>query len=62
MLWNMGTGRFHGWPQWNADQKALLRSELTAMKDLPPHEARKRLAELDKRHQERRLLVWAELG
>lgn len=32
------------------------------LKSVPPHEARKRLSELEKQHAGRRGLVWAELG
>ncbi len=62
LLWNMGGEKFHGWPQWNRDQEALIREDLNHLKDLAPHEARGRLADLEKRHQVRRKLVWAELG
>ena len=61
MLWDMGGEKYHGWPQWNTDQEALLREALNGLNALPPHEARNRLAELEKRHHQRRLLVWAEL-
>lgn len=61
LLWDMGGEKFHGWPQWNADQEALLREALNGLRDLPPHGARNRLVELEKHHHERRLLVWAEL-
>ena len=62
LLWDMGGEEFHGWPQWNKDQEALLRRDLNALKDLTPHEARNRLIDLEKRHNQRRHLVWADLG
>ncbi len=53
----------HGsWPQWNEMQEDDLRKEFSDLFDLPPHEARKQIAGLDKKHDDRRDLVWAELG
>lgn len=51
-----------GWPQWNDREEKILREHLLKLSDLPPHEARARLKELDLSHKERRGLVWAELG
>lgn len=51
-----------GWPQWNDGEEALLQADLMSLAKVPPHEARKRLVELDKKHGSRRDLVWAELG
>lgn len=51
-----------GWPQWNDRQELALREELRKIQNLSAHEARNRLKDLDKRHKERRKLVWAELG
>jgi hypothetical protein len=51
-----------GWAQWNERQEKALREELVKLRDLPPHEARKRLKDLESKHRERRHLVWAELG
>ena len=51
-----------GWPQWNDQQEKQLREELLKLKDLPTHEARDRLKDLDSEHRDRRNLVWAELG
>jgi len=62
MFWDMGYGSFEGWPQWNQDQENSLRKSMAAIRDLPPHEARKKLLELEKLHRPRRKLVWAELG
>lgn len=50
-----------GWPQWNDQQEQKLQGELKALEQLPSHEARKSLLSLEKQHQERRSLVWAEL-
>lgn len=51
-----------GWPQWNEEREGSLRAELKALHDQPAHEARKRIAALEKEHAERRKLVWADLG
>lgn len=53
----------HGsWPQWNETKEKDLRNSLKSLKDLPEHEARKQILELDKKHRDRRKLVWAEIG
>lgn len=53
----------HGaWPQWNEQQEQELRQALLEMANVPPHQARQRLAELEHRHGPRRQLVWAALG
>lgn len=62
MLWDIGYGSFDGWPQWNEEQEKSLKNSLLALKNLPPHEARLRILELEKHHGGRRKLVWAELG
>ncbi|HBI14533.1 MAG TPA: BREX-1 system phosphatase PglZ type B [Desulfobulbaceae bacterium] len=62
LFWHMGNGAFDGWPQWNEDQEKGLHRELIALSKVPPHEARVKLKELEKRHAGRRSLVWAELG
>lgn len=51
-----------GWPQWNESKEKDLRKALSALGDMPSHEARNRITELDKSHRERRKLVWVELG
>ena len=51
-----------GWPQWNEEQEAGLLRDLLAIAQVPPHEGRKKLLTLEKRHGARRALVWAELG
>ena len=53
---------YGGWIQWNEEQENKLRGELRGLATLPPHEARNKLAELEKQHGARRTLVWAELG
>ena len=53
----------HGsWPQWNENAKNNLRKDLERLGDLPVHDARSRLLDLEKKHADRRKLVWAELG
>lgn len=56
------TGTAGGWPQWNDEQEATLHQDLLALGHLPPHAARDKVLELEKRHGSRRELVWAELG
>jgi hypothetical protein len=51
-----------GWPQWNDAQEKSLQQDMLALGDLPAHEARKRIADLEKEHAQRRDLVWAEVG
>lgn len=51
-----------GWPQWNEAQEDELRQELAQLSNLTSKEGRQRIAELEKKHQARRQLVWAELG
>ncbi len=51
-----------GWPQWNEMQEKGLRQQLISLQKYPPHEAREKLPKLDKMHQDRRALVWSELG
>jgi hypothetical protein len=61
-FWHMEEGSFDGWPQWNDDQEKNLRRDLIALANVPAHEARAKLVELEKQHGRRRSLVWAELG
>lgn len=61
-LFESANDKLGGWPQWNEEQEILLQRELTALKNLPTHEARKCVIELEKNHAQRRDLVWAELG
>lgn len=60
--WYSGDCNFDGWPQWNEEQEDKIRKDLEMLGDLPPHEARREVLELEKRHGLRRSLVWAELG
>lgn len=60
--WHAPEGKLDGWPQWNENHEDRLRIDLGALSGLPPHEARKKLTELEIRHKSRRSMVWAELG
>lgn len=51
-----------GWPQLNAGKERELQSALEKLANMAPHEARKRVRELDQEHGERRSWVWAQLG
>ncbi|MDV7398379.1 hypothetical protein RZS08_43645, partial [Arthrospira platensis SPKY1] len=51
-----------GWPLVNERDEKDLGAALLRVGDLPAHEARKRVRELDQQHSERRGWVWAELG
>lgn len=53
---------FYGWPQWNEDQEKNLHRDLMTLINVPAHEARAKIKDLDKRHGHRRFLVWSELG
>ncbi len=50
------------WPQDNEAMEAELRSALRALRDAPPAEAARKIAQLEGQHGERRTWVWAELG
>jgi hypothetical protein len=53
----------HGaWPQWNESAETRLRNDLKRLETFPDHKARKQLLDLEKKHADRRKLVWAELG
>lgn len=60
LLWYVD-GYFSGWPQWNDEQEKALREKLSALKELPPHQARHSIFELENMHAPRRGYVWAEL-
>ena len=60
--WDMVTDGFDGWPQWNDDREDRLRQDLQSLGQLPPHKARKKLAELEKSHRKRRDSVWVKIG
>ena len=51
-----------GWPQWNESREDDLRNALLETRSLPHHKACQHLKDLDANHQDRRGLVWAELG
>ncbi|WP_310877581.1 BREX-1 system phosphatase PglZ type B [Priestia megaterium] len=51
-----------GWPQWNEREEDDLREELLRISEFPPHEAVKRISDLEEVHKERRKTVWAEMG
>ncbi|EFI36106.1 PglZ domain protein [Desulfonatronospira thiodismutans ASO3-1] len=61
LMWYVG-GEFPGWPQWNEQQEKNLRENLSGLKELPAHNARQEIIELEKIHASRRNYVWAELG
>jgi len=62
IFWLTAEGGYEGWPQWNEDMENTLRQSLSSLGEHPPHEARKRIADLAKQHCARKELVWAELG
>ncbi len=62
IFWLTPDGGYEGWPQWNEDMENTLRQSLSRLGKQPPHEARKRIADLAKQHCARKELVWAELG
>jgi hypothetical protein len=51
-----------GWPQWNEVQEDKLRDALNGLNNLTPDKARIKIFELEKSHEQRRDLVWADLG
>ena len=62
IFWYTGDGSFDGWPQWNDDQEKNLHHDLLALAKASAHEARVKIKELEKQHERRRSLVWAELN
>ena len=57
------TSKTHGgWPQWNDAQEAALLDELQGLVGVPVEKICEQVIELDKKHAERRELVWAEVG
>ena len=62
LFWLAPDGGYEGWPQWNEDMENTLRQSLSSLGEHPPHEARRRIADLAKQHRARKELVWAELG
>ena len=62
LLWRMDEELFVGWPQWNDERETVLRQDLHALVNVPAHEARNKILELEKQNAQRRTLVWAEMG
>ncbi|MBF0101459.1 MAG: BREX-1 system phosphatase PglZ type B [Desulfobacterales bacterium] len=62
LFWIMDDGSYDGWPQWNENRENALRKDIISLKTLPPHEARKKILEMEKSHRRRKDLVWAEIG
>ena len=62
IFWQLRDGSFDGWPQWNDEQERNLHRDLMALANVPAHEAREKIIELEEQHGRRRSLVWAELG
>ncbi len=62
IFWQMGGKNCEGWPQWNDGQEKKLLADLLALENLTAVDSRKKLAELEKLHGERREFVWTELG
>lgn len=52
---------FGGWPQWNAAEENILRTNFLALENSLPHLARAELKKLEGFHGQRRQLIWAEL-
>src|SRR6266849_5467898 len=50
------------WPQDNETAEHTLRERLTRLRDLPPHEVRAAIDDLEQEHAPRRTWVWAMLG
>ena len=50
------------WPQDNEAAELTLRESLTALRDVPPHEVRASIGDLEKEHAPRRSWVWTTLG
>jgi hypothetical protein len=50
------------WPQDNETAEHTLRERLARLRDLPPHEVRAAIHDLDQEHAPRRTWVWAMLG
>lgn len=61
-IFDTAEDKLGGWPQWNDEEEKLLHGQLVALANLPAHEARKKVVELEKQHGGRRNLVWSELG
>ncbi|MBU4394794.1 MAG: BREX-1 system phosphatase PglZ type B, partial [Proteobacteria bacterium] len=57
IFWLVGDGSFDGWPQWNEEQEKGLHRDLLSLANVPAHDARKKLLDLEKQHGRRRRLV-----
>ena len=62
LFWQLPNGLNDGWPQWNDEQEQKLHQSLESLANLPAHEVRAQLLELETQHSRRRQLVWSELG
>ncbi|MDD2942053.1 MAG: BREX-1 system phosphatase PglZ type B [bacterium] len=62
LFWLNDDGTKDGWPQWSDDQENCLRRDLMALVNVPAHDARIKITELEHQHGLRRNSVWAELG
>jgi len=51
-----------GWPQWNDEQEKVLCAELNSLQNMPSHEVRKQIMDLNLKHNDRQKLVWTDLG
>ncbi|MFQ6238238.1 BREX-1 system phosphatase PglZ type B [Sinorhizobium meliloti] len=50
------------WPQWNDAEEEILRRDFVALNAMSPEKARAAIATCEKRHSERRNLIWADIG
>ncbi len=50
------------WPQDNEAAELTLREKLTALRNVPPHEVRVSIGDLEKEHAPRRSWIWTTLG
>ncbi|MBB2868606.1 UNVERIFIED_ORG: hypothetical protein GGI63_005250 [Rhizobium esperanzae] len=50
------------WPQWNDAEEETLRRELLALDAMPAEKGRVAIVTCEKRHGERRNLIWADIG
>jgi len=62
VFWQNPQASRTGWPQWNEDQETQLRQDLNSLGNIPTHQARSQILELEQQHSRRRQLVWVKLG